>query len=91
MPVYNPKIYDDTAIAKQLRQEKQYLKQALTASQLMTEHYRRLLVDTYAELGLLKSKNNEHVEKEKEGWGPCYCSVDPEIVKCPYWYCEGGG
>lgn len=32
------------------------LKKQLTVSRLMTEHYRRLYVDTYVELGMLKFK-----------------------------------
>ena len=39
---------------KEYQQEIQDLKQALVISRNMTEHYRRLLVDAYANNGLLK-------------------------------------
>ena len=47
------------------------LKQQLTISRLMTEHYRRLLVDTYAELRLLKF----HLK----GW-PGWMVPDPKVL-----------
>ena len=36
------------------------LRQQLTVSRLMTEHYRRLLVDAYVELGLSRCKKEDH-------------------------------
>ena len=43
-----------------LIQKVQDLEQQLAISRLMTEHYRRLLVDTYVELGLLRCKKENH-------------------------------
>ena len=105
MPVYRPRIYDDTAIAKQLKQEIKDLEQALFVSRNMTEHYRRLFVDTYAQVGLLNFSVTDLKQKINSNlfngyyplnvmncsWKDCHCSVNPSVVKCPDWYCEGGG